>query len=215
MAPAEDGRGVRLSRLAAWSIACSAALCCPLTSFLGVILGFRALRAIRASDGRLRGQGMAASAILIGLLSIVGQMVAANIYSGRSIEFLEQETGDLVRSVFADGVDDSDAGARDIWVREAARRIAQDRADDGFVQECTTRFGAFRRVALQLPFDQESGWSMHMRVPATFEFENATKLGAVRILVSPRGVNPLGDVRLVEIRIGDSERGDLVLPPES
>jgi hypothetical protein len=64
------------ARTSGWAIAglfFSAALCCPLMTLIGPLLGLRALIQIRADPQRIAGVGLARAAIVLGLLATVAQ----------------------------------------------------------------------------------------------------------------------------------------------
>ncbi|GEM_PF-2618924 len=65
----------RTSLLAVSGFVSSVIFCCPLTSLIGLLLGVGGLVSVSASNGRRKGTGLAAAAVVISLLSLVGQAV--------------------------------------------------------------------------------------------------------------------------------------------
>lgn len=101
----------RTSLLAVSGFVSSVIFCCPLTSLIGLLLGVGGLVSVSASNGRRKGTGLAAAAVLISLLSLAGQAIVLKAFWPRiesyigagmllatgPTEFIHDlETGDLV-----------------------------------------------------------------------------------------------------------------------
>ena len=124
------------SKLAITSLVCSLFLCCPITTFLGPILGIISIFLIGSNAAR-KGKGLAIAAIVIGVLATAGWIFAGRW--GWSNVYRIVMTGPNA-ALEAGYAGDYDAFRSDFRGQGADASDAEIKA---FIEQLSARYGAF------------------------------------------------------------------------
>lgn len=194
------------SRLAVAALICSAFLCCPAASIVGAILGLRALRSIRASGGTLGGMGMARLAMFIGVGGLLAQYVGMSWFVTTYEEHLE---GEIIKAVEASLA--TPEAAFDTWWRTGDASAVDGPALRRFADEARARYGSLQRVTLTAKPVFGAGTKRTISAPLTFFFEHDHRIGGAVVHIEIIRTSIFPKIRVRELVISDSERGDLRL----
>jgi len=197
-----------VSRQAVAAIVCAALVCCPfVTSFVAIILGVRAIRAIHASGGALVGLGLARTAVVIGTASIVVQFFALRQITDLLDHHLEREARRAVEATFAS----PEKAAAESWLYDGRRRRLANELMT-LVSEAETRYGPFQSVSLTTPLEPASDNSYERIATLTLRFERASRIGGARFALRQGSGVFFIDLRLKRIVIEDPGGDDLSAP---
>ena len=181
-----------------------------LTAPIGVLLGLIGLVTIKRPR---TGRGMAATAVLLGVV-----FTAAQVYLGKKyvvdplygvVSFVMKGPTDALQAGFAGDT----AGFKAAF--QGAGATTTDAEAQAFIGELRNRYGEF--VSASIPQNQQGGFTQPqpgqttMAMPYEFRFANKTVSGeAELIFTDPSGkslVRQLGWVRII-----DAEKGDMTFP---
>ena len=193
-----------------WAVAsllCSIAVCCPVMSLIGVLLGLRALVQINA-DARIRGRAMATTGVVIGVLAAVLWLGFAvwwhfnarlPMKHGPLAELQAGMTGDIAafKAGFRDG------------------STLPDQHAQQFLNQLESRYGRVLDSSISQTSTTKAAMagSTELTIPYTFTFGRQTvEVEAVFITFAPTRLLPQPVFKWVSIRIIDPDRGDLVYP---
>jgi hypothetical protein len=195
-------------------LVCSLVFCCPVTSLVGVLVGWFSLRAIDRSDGRLGGRRLALAAIIIGLVMLPFQFLLLSAYNARSDEAISDGLASCVATVFDVDGQDRKRALEQVFVRRRGQYPSPELADE-FVRSVVSDLGDFRSVSIvQRSVQPDFARSLH-DVALVFMFEeNMATGGAVCELI----MNPTNfqlEVRLVDLEINLTDGKVLHLPAAS
>jgi len=210
----QGGEPAKTSLLAVSGFVCSVIICCPvITPLLGLLLGVGGLVSISSSNGRRKGTGLAAGAIIISILALLGQvmlMQAAAPYfkqvfraamfamTGPTIFLSDLERGDL--SSARSHLDPTfDAKITDEQLRDFARQVAD-------------RYGSVEQwqPVSQHPLNPTPGGAETFEVTSQLRFANGARRATMSLMVSydAAGRFPIQS-GITGIVIHDPDLGDL------
>ena len=207
------GRSWKTHPLAVIALACSLAVCCPITSLLGVIFGWFSLRSIAKSEGRFGGRRLAIAAIVVGLLMLPIQFLALDRYETYVNELIDDGVARCVMIVFDVDEPDRKKVLQTAFIAIRSKYPSPGEAD-AFVQELTDALGAYRSVSVvQRSVDRESLLRQGLQLALVFEFENGTTTGgaACELVPAPPNIFPQVRLRVLEI---DLPEGRMLQLPE-
>ncbi|MGI9012775.1 MAG: DUF4190 domain-containing protein [Phycisphaerales bacterium] len=191
-----------VSQTAVASLVCALLFCIPLIpSTVAVLLGVMALRTIRASGGRLAGDGQARLGIILGVAGLFIQYVSFSIFVTNYQDSLQTRIVTAVEQTL-------NAPENAIALHWDADNVALEQKDIAqFAQAAIDRYGALQRV--QLTFAVTPGSTRILSVPITYYFARGSRVGGAEFL-QQFGFTPI--LRLRSLEISDPERGDLRIP---
>ena len=197
-----------MSGVAVTSFISSLILCCPVTTFLGMILGV--IGFLRTGSGRRRGRGMAIAGFLIGTITTAG-WIGGGTWLWKAWLGVPLRGADHVMSSGAQG--DGEA-AREYFV---AGREPTAEMIEAFVASAEERYGAFESAELaENAQGQPGGESFDM--PFVFKFAKSTIDGVVYFEVvtetNPTPTLSGSYVGISKIVIDDADLGKLELGSE-
>jgi hypothetical protein len=208
-APTPDAPRPPTSTLAVVAFVMALVPCCFPVTMLGAMLGWVALRRIRASGGMLGGAKFAASAIPVGIiLTILSLVMVAEVTTWQRSQY-ESELESTVEAFLVDV-----AGGDLAAVRARLSTTVEVSDDDllAFGDQLQLRFGHPTSIDT-LRFDI-SQWPTDLGGNAAFivEFAEATVTCGTtfHIVIVPGKWVPT--FRIVQLELTDGERGPLVLP---
>jgi hypothetical protein len=192
-------------------LACSLVLCCPVTSLIGVLVGWLSLRAIDASGGRLGGRRLALSAVILGLAMLPFQFLLLSVYNERSAAVINDGLSNCVVTVFDIDGDDRKKALEQVFVRHRGR-YPTPALVDAFVDDVTGDLGGFRSVSIvQRSVQSNFTRSLHdVALVFTFDDTMATGGAVCELIMNPTSFHL--EVRLVELEINLSDGRLLRLP---
>ena len=193
-------------------LACSLIFCCPVTSLIGVLIGWFSLRAIDASGGRLGGRRLALSAVILGLVMLPFQFLLLSVYNERSEEAINEGLTNCVITVFDVDGDDRKAALERVFVRQRGRYPSPESADE-FVRTVTDDLGVFRSTSIvQRSVQPDITRSLHdVALVFTFADTMATGGAVCELIINPTSFKL--EVRLVKLEVNLSGGRILSLPP--
>ncbi len=189
-------------KLAIASLVCGLVFCCPVTSLLAPVLGIAHFIAA-AGKPWVRGAGLAIGGILLGLVFSAGWAFIA--WSGYAVF---RQAVEIPADVFADfeSGDFEAAAARFLGDGVSAEDLASGWS------AITDRFGTFESIrfdeAAEAP---QSGNTIDLLFLATFKLGNESR--DVPVLVRFMTLPGTLDLRIVDLEVGDSADGLLLMPP--
>lgn len=192
-------------------LVCSLIFCCPVTSLIGVLIGWFSLRAIDASEGRLGGRRLALSAIILGLVMLPFQFLLLSVYNERSEVAISEGLNQCVVTVFDVDVEDRKAALEKVFVRQRGRYPSPETANE-FVQTVTDDLGTFRSVSIvQRSVQPDISRSLHdVALVLTFADTMATGGAVCELIINPTSFKL--EVRLVRLEVNLSDGSLLSLP---
>ena len=197
------------SGLATASLICSLIFCCPVITFIGVILGIVALLKLRGSE--IAGRGLAWAGIFIGALTTLFSILVITFVLKAAMNILEQ-TPKIVTQAIEAGI----AGEIELFREEfvSGAVAASDEEIATFVQTLTSRYGTFDEAVIDIAAAQSGSPLSGDELPLQLVFETKTVSATVVILVMPKG-DPLFEVQIQCLRITDVQNGDIAFPLKS
>lgn len=215
----------RQSRLAWVALACSALLCCPVTSLLGTLMGWMALRNIDASGGFTSGRRVAISAIVLGICMMPLQFIGLDWYEGFIKSTLNDGITMRVERLFA-----IEPSADDKTLNEYIRMnfvliggeppSAQDARK--FLAALEKQFGVFQSVSVVRweplsELDGEAVSPLHPVISAAlvFQFDSGTATGGATCTLMAGVLEPKAAVWLRQIEISLPDNIIQRFPPRS
>ncbi|MFN5497087.1 MAG: DUF4190 domain-containing protein [bacterium] len=191
----------------------SMAICCfgALSGPIAVLLGMISLDRIRASNGTLRGRGVAWAGIVTGVMGVCLSLAFQWGVTGIQ-KSLSDQMDAAVRTTFA-AVDDAGQGeALGKWLPLKGPTGAGEQIGS-FARAAKERYGSFTDFSvtseLQKP-DFMSGVHM-IELAVDFEFADASPRGIIIAKLVPSSSQWMPVLLLDSIRIEDAERGALTL----
>jgi hypothetical protein len=209
---APAGSRGRPSALAVVALIVAAIPLCPLTGFVGALLGVVALRRIRLAGGRLGGRGVATWAIVIGVAFAFIWLAVLDTVLQKQREAQEAMMINAVGAAMRSGQTADPAGALQVWsVSDPDRPSGGEIV--GFGEEAAGRYGAFDRFSMIAVSSRGSFWRSTVEIAGMFHFADEAPLGSASfVLETPPGrIMPV--FRLTRLMIEDGQRGDLILGP--
>lgn len=204
------GEPPRTSLLAVSGFVCSVIICCPLTSLLGLLMGVGGLLSVSSSNGRRKGTGLAAAAIIISILSLAGQALLVQW-------FVRSEYGRLTMLILRGPKEFiSDAQLGDFASARAhlfppVEAQVSDAQLQAFADAVTARYGSVQQWIASNPPPAGSGageQSMDVRSQLVFSKKTLDTTMTVKMLVgSTGGFEQVGIARIV---LHDPDLGDLI-----
>ena len=199
------------SGLATASLICSLIFCCPVITFIGVILGIVALLKLRGSE--IAGRGLAWAGIFIGALTTLFSILVIMFVLKAAMNIMEQ-TPKIVTQAIEAGI----AGEIELFREEfvSGAVAASDEEIATFVQTLTSRYGTFDEAVFDIAAAQSGSpfSGDEPELPLQLVFETKTVSATVVILVMPKG-DPLFEVQIQCLRITDVQNGDIAFPLKS
>ena len=192
------------------ALACSLVLCCPLTSLLGVVVGWFSLRIIDASNGLYGGRRISLAAIILGLCMLPIQMILIQKYQQMSTDIIKADVARAVEIVFDVDDEDRDMALESAFLRHEGRYPDSGDADR-FVRLVTERLGSFRSVSIvRLSTASDLSRPVH-EVALFFDFENDTATGGA-VCELQASIGSLIETRLVLLEISLPDGGVVRIP---
>jgi len=197
------------SGLATASLICSLIFCCPVITFIGVILGIVALLKLRGAE--IAGRGLAWAGIFIGALTTLFSILVITFVFKAAMNIMEQ-TPKIVTQAIEAGI----AGEIELFRAEfvSGAVAASDEEIATFVQTLTSRYGTFDEAVIDIAAAQSGSPLSGDELPLQLVFETKTVSATVVILVMPKG-DPLFEVQIQCLRITDVQNGDIAFPLKS
>ena len=197
------------SGLATASLICSLIFCCPVITFIGVILGIVALLKLRGSE--IAGRGLAWAGIFIGALTTLFSILVITFVLKAAMNIMEQ-TPKIVTQAIEAGI----AGEIELFREEfvSGAVAASDEEIATFVQTLTSRYGTFDEAVIDIAAAQSGSSLSGDELPLQLVFETKTVSATVVILIMPKG-DPLFEVQIQCLRITDVQNGDIAFPLKS
>ena len=193
-------------------LVCSLLLCCPVTSLIGVLVGWFSLRAIDRSGGRLGGRRLALAAVILGLVMLPFQFLLLSVYNDRSNEAISDGLVNCVVTVFEIDGQDRKRALEQVFVRRRGVYPSPELADE-FVRSVTADLGGFRSISIvQRSVQPDLSRSLH-DVALVFMFEETMATGGAVCELIMNPTNFQLEVRLVDLEINLSDGQVLRLPP--
>jgi len=190
---------------------CSLVLCCPVTSLVGVLVGWFSLRAIDRSEGRLGGRRLALAAVILGLAMLPFQFLLLSVYNERSDEAISDGLANCVVTVFDIDGQDRKRALEQVFVRRRGLYPSPELADE-FVRSVTADLGSFRSVSIvQRSVQPDFTRSLH-DIALVFMFEETMATGGAVCELIMNPTNFQLEVRLVDLEINLSDGQVLRLP---
>jgi len=208
------GEPPRTSLLCVSALVSSVIFCCPLTSLLGLLLGIAGMVSVSSSNGRRKGTGLAFAAIVIAILSLIGQAAAVKVFApylrnwARTGIFLA--TGP---TPFLKDLQVGDLVSARTYLHPDADAAISDAQLQGFADEITKRYGNVIEwvPAPNPPFNPSGPGEATFSIPGQLRFTNATCSATMDLTVY---INTTGNPEVSGISklvIQDTTLGDLVL----
>ena len=197
----------KTSGLAITALVCSLIFCCPVTTVLGIILGLIAVATIGGGTMR-KGRGLAAVAIIIGLLA-TGLQIGAGYWAYDAIwKPLLAGPRDALTAGFAGDAAGFKAGFH------GAGATASDAEATAFIAELRRRYGEFTSCEFSPVQDSQPAYGQ----PAApfgyaLRFDGATVDAEAEMIFSDPTRGGL-IMKLGYITVFDAELGDLTYPPK-
>lgn len=212
--PKLAGRSWKTHPLAIIALACSLVLCCPVTSFLGVILGWFSLRTINASEGRLRGRKLAIWAIILGVLMLPIQFLLQDLLETRVDELIDKGVERCVVNVFDIDMPDRAKGLQRTFAPVRSKYPTPE-AVDAFANAVTDQLGAYQSVSIvQRSSSRENLLETGVQLALVFTFERGTAIGGADCVLVPYPPSIWPDVRLQLLEIDLPDKQTLRIPIE-
>ncbi len=208
------GEPPRTSLLAVSGFVCSVIICCPLTSLLGLLMGVGGLVSVSSSNGRRKGTGLAAAAIIISILSLAGQALFIQWVRPYAQEYWKMAM--LVAQgpmEFISDVQIGDFASARAHLYPPVEVQVSDAQLQAFADEVTARYGSVQQ-GIQSSTGQPPGGSgvgeqsMDVRSQLVFSKKTLDTTMTVKMLVGPNG--RLEQVGISRIVLHDPDLGDLV-----
>lgn len=212
------GEPPKTSLLAVSGFVSSLIFCCPLTSLVGLLLGVGGLVSVSSSNGRRKGTGLAAAAIIISIVSMAGQIWFAQ----KLVPYFQGVGRIVVLSMVGPQPLISDLQLGDI---ESARTYLYPPLDevitDGqlqyFADQITERYGAVQEWVPQQYSPQTTSGTGEQTINLTSQlnFANQTCRASIQIsfFQGPNGM--IEQSGISQITIEDKDLGDLVLDKDA
>ena len=197
------------SGVATASLICSLIICCPITTFLGPILGLIALIQLKGKP-HISGKRFAWSGIVIGVVTSVVWIVGSLIVVDMGLRFLERAQTISTETIQA-GYDGDYKTFRTKFSSNVSSM--SDEEIKTFVNTLQTRYGNFDSLLLDMDAEYKSQEtsSLEAYLPIQFIFETEDASGYVMFDITP--------ITMIEyylsisyIEINDSKHGELFFP---
>ncbi|MCC6906533.1 MAG: hypothetical protein IT430_01200 [Phycisphaerales bacterium] len=209
------GEPPRTSLLAVSGFVCSVIICCPLTSLLGLLMGVGGLLSVSSSNGRRKGTGLAAAAIIISILSLAGQALLMQWVRPYAQEYWKMFT--LVAQgpkEFISDVQIGDFASARTHLYAPVETQVSDAQLQAFADEVTARYGSVQQGIQSSSTNQPIGGSgvgeqsMDVRSQLVFSKKTLDTTMTIKLLVGPNG--RLEQVGIARIVLHDPDLGDLI-----
>ena len=202
-----ESKSPKTSGMAVTSLVCSLIFCCPVTTVIGILLGLVAMVGI-GSNPMKKGKGLAAAAIVIGILATGLQVLGGYVgWKTFVIPVIEGPTNVLVAGYAGDT-----ATFKDGFYGSGA--MVDDAEVSAFIGELQQRYGGF--VACEL-HPQQNQQSTYGQPAAPFQyvlqFDNATVDSEAEIIFSDPTQGGIV-MKLGYLIIFDPDLGDLKYPAD-
>jgi hypothetical protein len=197
------------SVLATVALVCSLIICCPLTTFVGPILGTIALIKHKERTGK----GFAWTSIIVGIIA-TAIWVAGGLFAGKmAMRFIEQ-VGEVTTTTIQAGYDGDYA-----TFRKGLARSSLDVSDEEiglFIEELRSRYGLFDSAIMNFEEQDQTLKPSANKTPMPIRliFETTDISADVLMEVVPISGFEF-DLEVSCIRINDSKNGDIVFPKDS
>jgi len=170
-----------------------------------------ALGRIQRSGGRLRGAGLATSAMIVGVVGSFAWMLMLQKFAVAQQEAQEnaiaEQIGKVVVAAQAGRADE----VRAAWFEGVNAPAEADVRSFG--DEMTKRFGTFERFSVLSTSQSGSFMAPVVEVAGIYRAEKGSPIGSARFRMAfGGGITPA--FRLTRITVEDAERGDIVLGGE-
>lgn len=205
--PTPENRSPKTHSLAVIALVCSLVLCCPITSLLGVIFGWFSMRAIDASEGRLRGRKLAIWAIIVGLVMLPIQFLLLDRFETSVDQQINSGLEKCVARVFDIDAPDRAKLLQQTFVAVRGKYPTPEEAD-AFAKSVTEQLGAYRSVSIiQRSMARDSFLQTNLQLALVFTFENGTVTGGADadLVPTPPSVWPDVRLRLLEIDLPENQ----------
>jgi hypothetical protein len=197
-------------RLAIAALVVALIPCCPLTGFLGALLGVISLRRIRRSGGRIGGTRVALAAVVAGAASaFIWTTLIDNFVRTQETTQRDAAAGQIATLISA-AQDDRLDEARGAWP-DAADGAPTEEELAAFGRATLQRYGPFSRFAISSTTNSGTLFSPGLEVAGVFHFQHRSPLGSALFTVQPRPNRFSYEITLTRLIIEDQSLGDLEL----
>ena len=203
----------KMSGMAVMGLICSLVFCCPVVSILGPLLGAGAMVRIGGNPA-LRGRGVAIAAIVIGIATTgLGGAGYYKLYD--VVAKMQAAIEEVPDQAFTAGASGDYAAFHDGMYPGPGVVFGDDEAA-AFFTEFERRYGAPTSVALNATQQASPSPMGTPSIPLNYTIytESGQSVPAViTIVIADEVTGELWINRMGEIRISDSDNGDLIYPP--
>ncbi|MHC5023510.1 MAG: DUF4190 domain-containing protein [Planctomycetota bacterium] len=208
----DPDRRARATTTSPWAVAAlisSLVVACPAAGLVAIALALRARRDLREHSDR-RGRGLATTAMILGAGLTIAYAGGAWWWNGH----VRRPIREGPRAVFECGLRGDASGVRSAFSGPGAQ--VDDASVAAFFEDLTRRYGALRGIEpdWSATVDAASFDRRRPRIGYILEFEReSVPLDAEFIVAEGSWLNLVG--RWGRLRVHDSNRGDLVYPPDA
>ncbi len=208
----QGGAPAKTSLLAVSGFVCSLIICCPvITPLLGLLLGVGGLVSVSSSNGRRKGTGLAAAAITISILALVGQVWLVRL----AVPFVRPVMLTMVGpTIFESSLERGDVNSARWHLHPSFGAKITDQQLRDFAKQVSDRYGSVQQwqPVGQPAFNPTPGGEETFEVTSQLMFANGSRRTTMKLTVSydaaGRSIEQSGIAGIV---IHDPDLGDLSL----
>lgn len=206
----QGGTPAKTSLLAVSGLVCSVVFCCPLTSLIGLLLGVGGLVSVSSSNGRRKGTGLAAAAIVIALISIVGQVLFIQRVAPHARPLMFYLVGP---TLFESELERGDLATARWHLHPAFDAKITDEQLRDFAKQVADRYGTVQnwQPIGQMNFNPTPNGEETFDLTSQWIFSTGSRSTTMKLTVSYGSAGQIEHSGIVGIVIHDPDLGDLAL----